>query len=159
MVITARCTHKIALVDRSGADVSHSLIKELGAQGIGSRTIDDLSFNSGEPIDSTVLFIRMMEFSRDSLQRVLHEIPELAGILAVYPSSVRTYQVLKDTATARSERVAMVGALFFEENAGHEGQRICREVGIPYIGAGSLEALSGAVKSLEISSLVRLVSG
>ncbi|MBN2860251.1 MAG: hypothetical protein JXK93_08330 [Sphaerochaetaceae bacterium] len=159
MVITARCTHKIALVDSSGVDVSHFLIKELLTQGISSRTVEDGFLSTDEPIDSTVLFIRMREFSRASLQRLLHEIPELAGILAVYPSSVRTYQVLKDTATARSERVAMVGALFFEEKGGHEGHRICSEVGIPYIGAGSLEVLSGDIKSLEISSLVRLVSG
>ena len=156
MVITARCTHKIALVDRTSADASRVLCSALEAQGVSARSLDDLSDSNDVPVDSTVLCVRIREFSRSSLQALLHEIPELAGVLFVYPSSVRTYQVLRDTSIARSERVAVVGALFGEEGDGIDGRRICRDVGIPYLGTGSPENVSG---TFEVSSLVRLFSG
>ncbi len=158
MHITPRCTHKIAVIDRSGTDVHITLHRYLESNGISSQFLEESQLDSDILIDSNVLFIRMGNISRESLKTLMSHIPELAGVLAVYKEKVRTYQVLRDTAAARSERVAMVGAIFIGPEESSRGLKLCREIGIPYLGNGKSGAGESVVSALSAEALVRLFS-
>ncbi len=158
MLTTVKCTHKIALIDRSGIGIFNPLSSMLQEKGILSQLIDVADLDSDLLIDTQVLFIRLSELTRNSLSSLRSSLPELAGVLAVYKDGVRKYQVLQDTAAARSERVAVIGALFISEEGSDRGRTICREVGIPYLGNGVSSSSEKVIQSLESDALVRLFS-
>ncbi len=159
MKFTPRCIHKIALLDRSGEGFHSSLETFLNGKGISSLSVkEDALSEELEEIDAQVLFIGIPELSRAALRNIVSFIPELAGVLLIYPEGIRKFQVMKDVAVAHSERVALIGALFLDTGKERRGVSLCREVGIPFLGYGTRESESLLVGSLEADPLVTLFS-